>query len=153
VPMTAVLQSPANWQDGFLRVLPAIETHAQITFRKLSPMQREEAIQEAIATACVSYQRMAAQNRLHAAHPSTLAGFAIQHVRGGRHVGGRQDGAKDVLSPAAHRRHGVNVLSFDSARRQRLGGEWKELVVARRNQSIADVAAFRIDFSHWLKTL
>ena len=103
--MSAVAQSTAGWQAGFLSVLPAVTTHARIQFRRLPPDRKEEAVQEAIASACVSYQRLAARGRLHAARPGTLATFAVNFVRNGRHVGGRQDGARDVMSPAAQARH------------------------------------------------
>ena len=52
--MTEVL-SAADWQPAFLSVLPAVQSDAQIKFRKLSAQRREDAIQEAIASACVSY--------------------------------------------------------------------------------------------------
>lgn len=132
-----------GWQAGFLQVLPAVKTHAQIQFRRLRPCQREDAIQEAIASACVSYQSLAARNRLHVAHPGTIATFAVNFVRNGRHVGGRQDAAKDVLSPVAQHRHSFSCRSAD----------WQQVAIADRNASIPDVAAFRIDFATWLKTL
>lgn len=74
--MSAVPQT-AGWQAGFLNLLPAVQTHAQIQFRHLPLEQREDAIQEAIASACVSYQILAAEGRLHVAHPGTLATFAV----------------------------------------------------------------------------
>ena len=50
--MSTMLQT-TGWQRGFLRILPAVQTHAQIQFRNLPPHRREDAIQEAIASACV----------------------------------------------------------------------------------------------------
>ena len=44
--MSAVPQSSCDWQTGFLAVLPAVETHARIRFRRLNADRREEAIQE-----------------------------------------------------------------------------------------------------------
>jgi hypothetical protein len=143
----------SNWQAGFLHVLPAVQTHARIQFRHLPAVHREEAIQEAIASACVSYQLLAAKGRLHDAHHSTLADFAVRHVRAGRHVGGSQDATKDVLSPAAAKCHGVRVVSYD---KRGWGGSdgWKQLAIeGRRRVSIPDLAAFRIDFARWLRTL
>lgn len=132
-----------TWQSGFLAVLPAVWTHAQIRFRHLHLHHREEAIQEAIASACVSYQSLAARGRLHVAHPGTLATFAVNFVRNGRHVGGRQDAAKDVMSPVAQRRHSFACRSAD----------WRQVAIAERRDPIPDTAAFRIDFAAWLKTL
>jgi hypothetical protein len=142
--MNAVPET-SGWQAGFLQVLPAVQTHAQIQFRRLPLVHREEAIQEAIAFACVNYRLLAASRNLHVATPATLATYAVNRVRCGRRVGGRQDGAKDVLSPRCHQRHGVQVQSID--------GDWKRMVVADRKASIPDLAAFRIDFACWLSQL
>ena len=154
--MSAVFQ-PRGWQVGFLNVLPAVETHAKIQFRHLPLEQREEAIQEAIASACVSYKLLASKGRLHDANPSMLATFAVNFVRNGRHVGGHQDAARDVLSPRCQRRHGVRVVSCHRPRlvtRSGSGGiGWQQQTIADRNDPIPDTAAFRIDFARWLKTL
>ena len=127
-----------GWQAGFLTVLPAVQTHAQIRFRKLPAERRADAVQEAIASACVSYRLLAAQGRLHEAHPGSVAGFAVKFVRNGRHVGGRQDAARDALSPAAQRRYRFCAAGIDRY---------------DRKASIPDIAAFRIDFAEWLKGL
>ena len=142
---------PQTWQAGFLAILPVVRTHARIQFRKLRPQRREEAIQEAIASACVSYQILAAQGRLHDAHPSTIATYAVRHVRDGRHVGGHQDGVRDALSPKASWRQGHQVMSLPPSGAGCDG--WKQLVTACRKASIPDLAAFRIDFGRWLRTL
>ncbi len=149
--MTTALQDPINWQAGFLTFLSAIQTHAQIQFRHLPLVHCEEAVQEAIASACCSYQRLAAQNKLQVAYPGTLADYAVKHVRRGRHVGGHQDGARDIISPVYQRRHGVKVLSYDEPTSSE--GDWKPLVIAERKNPIPDTVAFRIDFARWLKGL
>jgi hypothetical protein len=147
-----------TWQAGFLSILPKVQMHAQIQFRARPTAAREEAVTEAIAAACVSYQILAAQGRLHEAFPSTLANYAIRHVHSGRHIGGRQDTARDVLSPAAARRHGVRIVSYDRPRAVRAvrsgGGRdgWQKLVIEDRRASIPDLAAFRIDFADWLRS-
>ena len=147
----------AAWQAGFLAVLPAVETHAAFRFRRLPAERREEAVQEAIASACVSYRLLAVQGKLDVAHASTIAKFAVRHVRSGRHVGGSQDAAKDVMSPAAQRRHGVRVVGYDPGCPGRGGGGrcdgWRQVAVADRRHPIPDTAAFRIDFGRWLTTL
>jgi DNA-binding NarL/FixJ family response regulator len=113
-------------------------------------IHREEAIQEAIAAAVIAYRRLAAQGRLHVAHPGTIATNAVHHVRNGRHVGGHRDRSKDVLSPTAQRRHGVQVISCDAERTERSASDWKQLVIADRKADIPELAAFRIDFADWL---
>ena len=145
--------NPASgWQAGFLSVLPAVRTHAQIRFRRLPAERRADAVQEAVAAACVSYQRLAARGRLHAARPGMLAEFAVKHVRNGRHVGGRQDAARDAMSPAAQARHGFRTGGYDDQVGGH-GGDWREAAVADRRTPVPDLAAFRIDFAGWLRTL
>ena len=157
---------PAGWQAGFLAaVLPAVQTHAAIRFRRLPAAGREEAVQEAVAAACVSYRLLAAKGRLAAARPGTVADFAVKHVRNGRHVGGRQDAARDAMSPAAARRHGVRVVSYHqlarpggatpggaaaSAAGPGGGGAWRVQAVAGRRDAVPDTACFRVDFERWL---
>ena len=113
---------PSDWQAGFLAVLPAVQTHAQIQFRRLPAARREEAVQEAVAAACLNYQLAAARGKLAVVRPATLADFAVRHVRTGRHVGGRQDAAKGPVArvPAAAGRAG-RQLRRAAARPQRRG--------------------------------
>ena len=135
----------SNWQAGFLDVLPAVQTHAKIHFRKLLAEQREEAIQETIAAAVVSFRKLAAEGMLHVARPSTLATYAVLHVRSGRHVGGHQDTAGDVLSPVARRRHEIKI--------DNIGDDgWLEMLIASRKSDVPDLAAFRIDFEDWVSS-
>jgi hypothetical protein len=143
----------SGWQAGFLSMLSAVETHAKIQFRRLPAAKREEAIQETIAAACVHYQLAAAQGKLHAVHPGTLAGFAVRHTRTGRHVGGVQDRTKDVLSPTCHRRYGVQVEGIYANRSCHGIAGWRQVAISDRKVPVPDLAAFRIDFARWLKTL
>jgi hypothetical protein len=117
----------SGWQAGFLSMLPAVQTHAKIQFRKLPADKRKEAIQETIAAACMQYERAAAQGKLHAIRPGMLADFAVRHTRTGRHVGGVQDRAKDVLSPSCHRQYGVKVESGYAARCCHGTDGWRQL--------------------------
>jgi hypothetical protein len=152
--MSAIQTS--NWQAGFLELVPAVETHAKIRFRKLPIERREDAIQEAIAAACINFQVATAQGRLEFVRPGPLADFAVRHVVTGRHVGGKQDAAQDVISPLAQRRHGFTTIGYDRQsydRHDEQGGEWAAMVVADRRHSIPETAAFRIDFARWLRTL
>ena len=155
--MSATPQSFDGWQSGFLQVLPAIQIHAKIQFRHLPLERREDAVQEAVASAVVAYRRLAVQGRLRVAHPGTIATNAVHHVRNGRHVGSPQDAARDVLSPACQRRHHVEVVSLDRDRlpatlRDGTDG-WKRIAVEDRSAGIPDLAAFRIDFTQWLQLL
>lgn len=150
--MSTVSHRSADWQTRFLSILPAVQTHARIRFRKLPPHSREEAIQETIAAACVQFQVAAAQGKLHVLRPGPLADFAARHARTGRHVGGSQDAAQDVLSPACQRRHEVQVHHYSDRSADGCNG-WQQVAMTHRNFSIADLVAFRIDFDQWLATL
>jgi len=147
--MSAIPQ-PASWQAGFLSMLPAIQTHATIKFRKMPLERREDAVQEAIARACVAYQLLAAQGKLHAAYPGPLADYAVRQIRAGRHVGGRQDAAKDPLSSACQRRHGVKVVNYDASATSGVNA-WKNSVIPDRKADVPSLACFRVDFAEWLK--
>jgi hypothetical protein len=150
--MSAIPQT-VGWQAGFMNILPCVQTHAKIRFRKLPAEKRDEAIQETIAAACMHYQLAAVQGRLHAVRPGTLADFAVRHVCTGRRVGGKQNGAKDVLSPVCQRRHGVNVISVHAHRSGTGTDGWQQIAMEDRTIPIPDLAAFRIDFAYWLKSL
>jgi hypothetical protein len=146
--------SCVTWQSDFLKVLPAVQTHAKIRFRRLRADVREEAIAEASAAACLNFYVAAQQGKLNVLTPGSLSDFSARHVTAGRHVGGRQDAAKDVLSPACRRRHGVTVFSIDDSNRADRGGnDWRQILIADRRTQIPDVAAMRIDFAEWLNTL
>jgi hypothetical protein len=156
----SALHPVPDWHSGFLKVLPAVQLHAQIQFRHLPPERREDLVREAIASACVSYQLLAAKSRLNVATPATLATYAVRQVRSGRHVGGHQDSAKDAMSPVVRRRHGVQVANFDAAGMVRLPRSangrtsgWRQVVVEDRRTPVPDIAAFRVDFAEWLATL
>jgi len=144
-------RSAVPWQSRFLNVLPAVQTHAAIRFRHLRPQCRQEAIEEAIAAACVSYQVLAARGRLHAAHPGTLADYAVKHVRSGRHVGGSQERRRDLLSAVCQRDNGFTVQPLGPSADGSTG--WRCLASGGRNTSVPDLAAFWIDFHCWVSLL
>jgi hypothetical protein len=108
-------------------------------------------VQEAVASARASYHGPAAAGRFQVAHAGSRAVFAIKHVRRGRHVGGSQDRARDARSAVAQRRHGFPTSSYDSPDRET--GGWEQMAVADRRTSVPDLAAFRIDFPRWLRTM
>ena len=147
--MSALMST--SWQAGFLSILPAIEAHAAIRFRRLPACHREDAVHETIATACLNYKLLVARGQFDVAHAGTLSDYAVKHVRAGRHIGRRRDGSKDVMSPVCQRRHGVKIVDCDG--KPSGAGGWLQIAVEDRKMSIPDLAAFRIDFAAWLRTL
>jgi len=139
--------NPSDWQPGFLSMLPAVETHARIRFRRWPAQRREEAIAETIAAACLYYQQAIVSGRRENVRPGPLSDFAVRHAAEGRHVGGSLDRSTDALSPRAQRRHGFQATRISTLVEH---GEWEQLAVASRRYPVPDAAAFRIDFPDWL---
>jgi hypothetical protein len=149
----------------FLAILPRIQLHADIHFRHLRcPGQREDAIQEVIALAWKWFLRISEQGKDVNEFVSTLATFAVRHVRAGRRLAG-QERTKDVLSPTAQQKKGftVEVLPSCSRRSQEnLYGDphgqdhldaFEERLRDNMQSPVADQVAFRIDYPNWLSQL
>jgi hypothetical protein len=145
--MSAVSSPSASWQTGFLAVMPVIENHARIRFRYLRPERRQDAIQEAIASACCSYQKLAARGKLHVATAGSLATYAVSHVRGGRHVGGPKETLNDLLSPVAHHRHGIQNLTHPARSSNAHSDGWVAEAIADKKASVIDLVWTRLDFA------
>jgi uncharacterized protein (DUF2344 family) len=140
-----------TWQAGFMQIMPAIQTHLKIQFRQLPAERREEATQEAIASACASYRMLAVKGRLADAHPSTLAAYAVNYVHNHRHLGGSQDAARDAMSVIAQARHRFRTISYDRYKDD--VDAWEQMNIVDKKASVSDLACFRVDFRAWLKTL
>jgi hypothetical protein len=156
---------PEALQSHFLEILPRIETHARIRFRHLRcPGRRDDAIAEVVAVCWKWYMRLAERGRDIDEFVSTLADFAVRHVRSGRRLCG-QEKAKDVCSPAARRRHGFEVEALDRPTRRDSGalygsphGQGRQDAYEARlrdntRSPVPDQAAFRIDYPAWLARL
>ena len=142
------LATSRRWQDNFVSILGAIQNHASVRFRRMRSEAKAEATAEAIASACVSYRKLSRQKKLARVFPGNIATFAVQAVKGGRHVGGHQN-CRCVLNSLTHKKKGIVVGSlspFDPHE-----GSWKDLAVESRKVSPADTACFRLDFQSWLK--
>jgi len=138
-----------DWRPAFLRMLPAIQTHARITFRDLNATERE-AVQEVIANALVAFVRLWEQGRAEVASWSTLAGYAVRHYRCGRRTGTPLN-VHDVSSGYCQCRKGVRVERLDRYDEQEAA--WQEVLVEDRTCTPGDLAASRIDFPAFLATL
>lgn len=140
----------APWQPQFLALLPTILRYVEPAFRKLDPDAKAEAVQEAVANACVAFARLVERGKESLAFGTVLARFAIGQVRAGRRVGGKQN-IKDILSTQFQKRQNFCVECLD---RFDLAKEcWQEAVIEDRRTPILDQVWFRIDFPEWLKTL
>jgi hypothetical protein len=137
-------------QDQFLSMLPQIRKYVSIQFRHRKPEARAELVAEAVGLAFLMFMQLVRRGRAELAYPTPLARFAVAQVRDGRRVGTSLN-VRDVTSLHCHKRKGVNVRSlyrWDETRQL-----WKELVVEDRRSSPAEIAAIRVDFDEWLRTL
>ncbi len=154
-----------QFNSQFLQILPRIELHAQIRFRYLRcPGQREDAIAETIGVAWKWYLRLVEQGKDVNEFVSTLADYAVRHVRSGRKLCG-QEKAKDVFSPRCQRINGFKIESLPYSTRfdpsilysQPHGQEQIDAFEERLRDNtvspVPDQAAFRIDYRVWLSHL
>jgi hypothetical protein len=165
--MSAIPQSVSHQDDQssatatsvnapFLKFLPAVTTHASIKFRHMNHADREEAIAEATAAAFLNLHRATCNGRAHRIKSSTLAHYAVLHVKSGKHVGGSADSQTDVMSPRAQRRGGFRVLGLPwndrrvDCLRSTDAEVWRLQLRHDRRTPPPDQAAFRIDLSNFL---
>jgi hypothetical protein len=84
------------------------------------------------------------------AYPTVLARYGIAQFRAGRRVGASQN-INDVLSRYCQHRKNVLVERLD--RYDGTEDAWCEICVEDRHAGLADVAATKLDFSAWLRSL
>lgn len=143
-------KKPTNWQQRFVALLPVIINYVLPAFRQLRPEEKSEAVQEAVANACVAYARLVEQGRENLAFATVLARYAIAQVRAGRQVGGRLN-AQDISSRYCQLRKRIRLGRLD--RFDPVEGCWKETIIADHRTPVADQVWFRIDFPAWLVSL
>jgi hypothetical protein len=134
---------------SFEELLPLIEKQARVAFRHSPSCEREELIAEVVANCYVAYVRLIERGLGNAIFATPLALYAIKQIHAGRRVGTKLN-VRDVSSPYCQRQKRVRLQRLD--RRDSTGG-WKEVLVEDRHAGPAEVAASRIDFAAWLRTL
>jgi len=151
--MTAIplseLATSRRWQSNFMRIMPAVQTHASVCFHRLNPTDQEEATAEAIARACVTYQKLVQQKKLGQVYVGNIATFAVKAVNGGRRVGGHRN-SKDVLDPVTRTKKNITVASLSPWSTP--DNTWRDLLLESRRVSPADQACFNVDFHEWLSS-
>jgi hypothetical protein len=132
-------------------MLPAIMTHARITFQHCDPESRAEAIQCVVASSFVAYARLVELGKETIAYPSVLARLGCAQYRAHRRVGSRLN-VGDVLSHYCQAKKNVIVERLDHFDDEE--GAWREAVVQdTRSTPVPDIVAFRCDFADWLRSL
>ena len=145
-----VQHDDSSCNETFLQLLPDIQRQAAYYLRHVRNDERAEAIAEVIAHAFVSFVRLVKQGKSDAVFAGPLARFGALRYLYGRKVGGHVN-ARDVMSSPCQRRTGVAVHrlgSFDQP-----PSCWRELLVENPGSGPAEVAATRIDFAAWLRSL
>jgi hypothetical protein len=138
------------WNDRFLELLPAIQDQAEFAFRRVPSDAREELVAETIASAYGMFRSLCRQGNASQAFATPLCKFAVRRVRDGRRLGSQTNG-NDLLSTQCQRRNGVVVQPL--YREEPGNGGWREIVVEDWRSGPDEIAATRIDFAAWLKTL
>jgi hypothetical protein len=146
----AVAVVPERWQERYLKMLPEICRLAHIQARHLRGEARADAVQEMVADTVVAYARLASLGKENLAYVSPLVHYAKSKLQAGRRVGNRLN-VRDVLSTYCQQRKGIVVERLDRVNER--AGQWNEILVEDRRASPADLAAIRIDFCEWIKTL
>jgi hypothetical protein len=154
--MVAIARSPKRKaasrrrNDKFLRMLPAIREQANFAFRRMPLEAREELIQEVVAQAYSLFVRLWQRRKPALVYPTPLAQFAIRRVRAGRRIGSRGN-IRDITSPLPAVTKGFTIERLD--RFNQRTGQWREALVEDRTAGPAEIAAARIDWGAWLRTL
>ena len=146
----SVRNEPPAWQAGFLRLLPDIRRQLRCAFRSYTAERREEAVEEALANALVAYRRLVERGKADLAYATPLASYAVKQFACGRRVASPLN-MYETLSLYAQRKLGFSVARLHQA--DAAENTWKEVLVADRRATPAELAASRIDFAAWWKRL
>lgn len=140
----------ASTHARFQTILPRIETHARVYFRRVPcPHKKADYVAEAVALAWKWFLRLEERGKDATRFPSVLATFAARAVKCGRRVCGQLK-PKDALSEIAQQRHGFAVgklPDFFTLNTNPLA----EALQDNTQTPPPDAAAFRVDFPAWLE--
>ena len=139
-----------DWHKPFLRMLPRIRQHARIAFSRYRPDAREEAVQAVVCNACSAIARLAELGKLDLAYASVLARYGVAQVKDGRMTGGSLN-CNDISSHYCQRAKNVTIERLDKYDTE--DECWEEALIPDNTCTPAELAASRIDFPAWLKTL
>jgi hypothetical protein len=138
------------WHQAFMALLPRICHYARFAFRGLDPESREEALQCVVTSAMAAYVRLVQRGKADVAYAAPLALYAIKQYRDGRCLGSSLN-IHDVSS-----RYAQKMKNFVLQRLDHYDPEqqtWKEILIEDHTCTPAELAASRLDFPQWLKTL
>ena len=140
----------AELHATFLSILPRIELHGRVYFRRKNADAREELTAEMVGLCWKWFVRLIERGKDPTAFVSALATFAARAVNSGRRVCG-QERAKDVLSPSAQKRHGF-VVERLPAFSTLAGTSLEEALIENTATPVPEQVSFRLDFPQWRLT-
>jgi hypothetical protein len=143
-------QNSQSLHERFTELLPSIHAQLNFAFRQEPRERKEEMTAEAIASCWVAFVKLIERGLDSVVYATPLAQFAIRQVYEGRKVGGKLN-QNDVSSVYAQRKKQFTVERLD--RYDKRKSTWVEILVEDRKSGPADIAAARIDFEDWLRTL
>ena len=144
------VRNPAEWQEGFMAILPEIERLLRIAFPGRDSDAREDAVESGIVHCLLSYVRLFEQGREDAATASSLAWYAKLQIRQGR-LPGAVLNSNDVASLYAQLEKRFKVVQLNHWDSQ--DETWIHDIVDGRQTSVADQVAIKLDFAAWLSSL
>lgn len=121
---------------------------ARFRLRRLQPAEQDDAVQEVVANAFVSYTKLLLSGKENQAFAPSLADFGIRQYWDGRRVGSHTN-SRDVLSESCRKRRHLKVGSLYRVE----ADHWCELLLEDRRVGPAEIASVRIDFRNWLNSL
>jgi hypothetical protein len=134
----------SDWQTEFINMLPEITRWLRLSFRRLGPEAREDAIEEGVIHSLLSYSRLHSKGRTEQANASSLAWYAVRAVKRGRPAVGRMN-SKEPLSRYAQ--------VGSKIRFERRNGEWIDTLVQDKRASVPDLVAAKLDVAAWFTSL
>ena len=143
-------ESRATWQAAFVAMLPEIQQRLRHAFRHLDAEAAEDAVEEGVIHALLSYVRLCEQGRAEAASAMSLAWFAAKQVKQGRPAVGRLSN-REPLSRYAQLGQGFDVERLCTY--SQADDQWIDRIVEDKRASVADQVAVRLDGRAWLATL
>ena len=143
-------ETQVAWQVEFVAILPEIQQRLRYAFRHLDAEAAEDATEEGVIHALLSYVRLFEQGRAHSASAMSLAWFATKQVKQGRPAVGRLS-SREPLSRYAQLGQGIHVERLGTY--SQTDDQWIDRIVEDKRASVADQVAVRLDMQAWLATL
>jgi hypothetical protein len=150
IPKKRKRKVTAKHQQLFITMLPTITRIARQNFSHLDPEAKEEATAEVVAAAFIMFVGLVRDGRASLAFPSVLASYGVRRVRIGRAAATPMN-VRDVSSVYCQLKKKIRLERLDTYDCETQS--WQEILVEDRHSGPAEIAASRMDFASWLRSL